>query len=74
MGSLFGGSSSSASPPPPPPLPPAAIPPSLASAGVQAAGANQTAKAAALAGATQKTPGMGSIGAPPTAGQSLGPA
>jgi hypothetical protein len=76
LGSIFGGGDSSPppSPPPPPPLPPAAIPPTLANAGVQAAGANQANKAAGLAGQTLKTSSQGDLSAPPKASQSLGPA
>lgn len=50
MGGLFGAGASQ-SPPPPPPLPPAAIPPTMANAGVQQAGANQQRGAALAKGA-----------------------
>lgn len=50
MGSLFGGGHKFVQPPPPPAPPPAAIPPTLANASVQQAGANQRARAAAGAG------------------------
>jgi hypothetical protein len=76
MGGLFGsGQQQQMSPPPPPPPPPAAIPPTLANASVQAAGANQM-KAAALAkgatpGADTTTAGQGDLVPPTTAKASL---
>lgn len=75
MGHLFGGSKPAA-PPPPPPVPPAAIPPTMASPGVQTAGGNQRARAAAGAGSggfdstLVGSPG-GDLSAPNTAKASL---
>ncbi len=74
MGGIFG-SGQQQMPPPPPPLPPAAIPPTMANAGVQAAGANQ-ARAAALAkgggaDATLSTGPQGDLVPPKTAKGSL---
>lgn len=51
MGGLFGSGQQAQTPPPPPPLPPAAIPPTMANASVQAAGANQKRGAALAKGA-----------------------
>lgn len=70
MGSIFS-PPAAAAPPPPPPLPPAAIPPSLASDAVKTAGANQTARAAAAAGQTEKTSPGGDLTPAPTAKASL---
>ena len=76
MGSIFGfGSQTQNTPPPPPPLPPAAIPPTMANAGVRAAGENQ-ARAAALAkgggmGGTETTSPQGDLVPPRTAKGSL---
>jgi hypothetical protein len=52
-------------------LPPAAIPPSLATPAVQAAGANQIARAAAAAGQTNKTSAEGDLTPAPTAKATL---
>lgn len=76
MASLFGGGQQQAqTPPPPPPLPPAAIPPTMANAGVQAAGANQAKGAALAKGAgndgTLATGAQGDLVPPSTAKASL---
>lgn len=76
MGGLFspdqsGATFSSPAVPPPPPLPPAAIPPSLATDAVKAAGTNQIARASAQAGQTTRTSPQGDLSAPPTAKKSL---
>lgn len=72
MGGIFSPSqSAAATPPPPPPLPPAAIPPSMATDAVRAAGANQTARAASAAGMTTKTSPQGDLAPAPTTKSSL---
>lgn len=64
------------SPPPPPPLPPAAIPPTMANAAVQGAGARQLSGAKAAAGMgfdnTVKTSAQGALVPTQTAKSVLG--
>lgn len=75
MGGLFGSGAQPMTPPPPPPLPPAAIPPTMANASVQAAGANQQRGAALAKGAgndgTLATGSQGDLVPPSTTKASL---